>query len=105
MMVLEKAVITVTARPITMAGLSCDVTASAEQIPNTCPRIGLSTFNGFVKTSLFCLLNNAIVLLLLCIWFNILQAVLQHGINAIRSEGCTSYTVNLSSGVLNLLNY
>ena len=31
----EKAVMTVTASPITMAGFNCDVTASAEQIPNT----------------------------------------------------------------------
>ena len=36
-----KAVITVTASPITMAGLSCDVTARAEQIPSTCTRIGV----------------------------------------------------------------
>ena len=35
MITFEKAVITVTERPITIAGSNCEVTAKAEQIPNT----------------------------------------------------------------------
>ena len=35
MMTLANAVITVTERPITMEGSSCEVTASAEQMPST----------------------------------------------------------------------
>ena len=57
----EKAVITVTARPITMAGFNWLVTASAEQMPSTCTSIGWSRLSGLVNASLFCLLNSAIV--------------------------------------------
>ena len=62
-----KAVITVTARPITIAGLSCDVTARAEQMPSTWTRIGLSRFRGLVKAALFSFENNLIILFLLLI--------------------------------------
>ena len=54
----ENAVIIATANPITIAGFNCDVTASAEQIPRICTRIGLSSLKGFLKTSLFFLKTN-----------------------------------------------
>ena len=62
MITLEKAVMTVTASPMTMAGFSCEVTANAEQMPSTCTNIGLSRFSGLPRTSLFCLLNKLIFL-------------------------------------------
>ena len=57
----EKAVMTVTESPITIAGFNCEVTASAEQIPSTWTRIGLSRLSGLVNASLFCLLHKAII--------------------------------------------
>ena len=51
MITLEKAVITVTDNPITMAGSSCEVTAKAEQMPNTCATTGLSRLRGALRTS------------------------------------------------------
>ena len=57
----EKAVITATASPITMAGLSCDVTAKALQMPRTCTIIGLFRWRGSVKASLFCFENKLIL--------------------------------------------
>ena len=53
----EKAVMTVTAKPITMAGLSCVVTAKAEHIPSTCISTGLLLLSGARKTDLFCFEN------------------------------------------------
>ena len=57
----ENAVMIVTASPITMAGFNCEVTAKALQIPSTCTRTGLSRLSGLENASLFCLLNNAII--------------------------------------------
>ena len=48
---LEKAVITVTDNPITMAGSNCEVTAKDEQMPNTCATTGLSKLRGALRTS------------------------------------------------------
>ena len=64
MMTLAKAVITVTAKPITMAGSSCAVTARAEQMPSTCTNIGWSRFSGLLNTSLFSLENKLIIIIL-----------------------------------------
>ena len=50
-MKLLKAVMTVTESPITIAGSSCDVTASAEQMPRICTVMGLSFPNGVLNTS------------------------------------------------------
>ncbi|MPN26723.1 hypothetical protein SDC9_174148 [bioreactor metagenome] len=47
----ENATIMVTDKPITRAGSSFAVTASAEQIPNTCTVIGLFLLNGPRKTA------------------------------------------------------
>ena len=52
-MKLLKAVMTVTESPITIAGSSCDVTASAEQMPRICTVMGLSFPNGVLNTSRF----------------------------------------------------
>ena len=49
----ENAVIMVTESPITMAGSSFEVTASAEQIPSTCTVTGLFMLIGLENTSLF----------------------------------------------------
>ena len=57
----EKAVITVTERPITIAGSSLAVTASAEQIPSTCTVTGLFNPSGVANTSLFFLENNWLI--------------------------------------------
>ena len=62
MITLEKAVITVTESPITIAGFNCEVTAKAEQMPSTCPTMGLSRFKGPVRTSLFRFEKRLIVL-------------------------------------------
>jgi hypothetical protein len=43
----EKAVTTITESPITMAGFSLTVTASAEQIPKICTVTGFSRLKGF----------------------------------------------------------
>ena len=48
---LLNAVIMVTASPITSAGLSWAVTASAEQIPSTCTSTGFMKLIGAMKTS------------------------------------------------------
>ena len=42
----EQAQTTVTERAMTTAGLSCAVTASAEQTPSVCTRMGLSLLRG-----------------------------------------------------------
>lgn len=57
----EKAVITVTESPITIAGSSLAVTASAEQIPSTCTVTGLFNPSGVANTSLFFLENNWLI--------------------------------------------
>jgi hypothetical protein len=62
---LENAVITVTERPITIAGSNCEVTANAEQIPNTCIAMGLFILRGDEKTSPFSLENNLLISYLL----------------------------------------
>jgi len=62
MMTFEKAVMMVTASPMTMAGFNCDVTANAEQMPNTCTMMGLSRFSGLTKTSLFSFENNLLIM-------------------------------------------
>ena len=49
--------------PMTMAGLSCEVTARAEQIPRICIVIGLSFPSGAVRTSLFSVENNLAIFL------------------------------------------
>ena len=64
---LENAVITVTERPITMAGSSLAVTAKAEQIPNTCTVTGLFNPSGVENTSLFFFENNCPIFLFLLI--------------------------------------
>ncbi len=46
----EKAVTTMTERPMTIAGLSLVVTASAEQIPKICTVTGFSKFRGFASS-------------------------------------------------------
>ena len=61
MMTLANAVITVTARPITMAGLSCDVTARALQMPSTCTMMGLFRCRGSMNAALFCFENKLII--------------------------------------------
>ena len=60
---LLNAVIIVTDSPMTMAGLSCEVTARAEQIPRICIVIGLSFPSGAVRTSLFSVENNLAIFL------------------------------------------
>ena len=61
-MTFENAVITVTAKPMTIAGLSCEVTAKALQMPSTCTMIGLFRWSGSIKAALFCFENKLIVL-------------------------------------------
>ena len=53
----------VTASPMTMAGLSCEVTASAEQIPSTCTRMGWLRLRGLANTSLFSFENSLLIVL------------------------------------------
>ena len=48
---LDIATMIVTAIPITNAGFSCTVTASAEHIPNTCTTTGLFKFKGPSRVS------------------------------------------------------
>jgi hypothetical protein len=57
----------VTERPITMAGSSLEVTASAEQIPNTCTVTGLFMPIGVENTSLFLAENKLPIFVLLLI--------------------------------------
>lgn len=66
---LENAVMMVTASPITIAGFNCEVTAKALQMPSTWTMMGLSRLRGLVNASLFCLLNNDIIVLLLKSYF------------------------------------
>ena len=65
MITLAKATTAVTEIPITIAGSSFDVTASAEQIPNIWTMTGLFTLSGPNRTSLFFSDNNPIFYLIL----------------------------------------
>src|SRR5574344_1308460 len=58
---LANATITVTDKPITIAGSNLAVTAKAEQIPNTCTVTGLFMLIGAENTSLFFLENNWLI--------------------------------------------
>ena len=55
MIILLKAITTITANDITTAACNCTVIANAEQIPSTWTVIGLSSFKGSDNNFKFCL--------------------------------------------------
>ena len=75
----EKAVTTVTESAMTMAGLSCTVTASAEQIPRICTMTGLFAEKGPVRYLRFFAENKGSFSILLIVFYVFFVRHIPHG--------------------------
>lgn len=75
----ENPVTTVTDKAMTMAGLSCTVTASAEQIPRICTMTGLFAENGPVRNFMFLAENKGSFSFLLIVFYIFFVRLIPHG--------------------------